>query len=261
MIDPDQSIYRFEDFELDAHKRLLLRNGQPVALPSKALDLLLTLIESQGRALTKQEIMESLWSDQIVEDANLTVTMSHLRKALGEKASDHRFIVTIPGHGYRFVGELKPRQALILEQLTVSEIVIDEAEPDNPAAPAALAQTKSVGRSDSLTQRTVAAGVRKHSRLYLLIAPAILICLALAVGYFLLRSRKADAPFQKIRLTRLTNSGRVAAAAISLDHKLIAYVLGEADGNSLWVQQVGTASNIRIAPPTIAEVWGLTVSP
>ena len=62
MIDQSSSTYRFEDFELDAHKRLLLRNGEPVQIPSKAFDLLLTLIESDGRALTKQELMESLWA-------------------------------------------------------------------------------------------------------------------------------------------------------------------------------------------------------
>lgn len=146
MIEENSSIYRFEDFELDAHKRLLLRNGQPVSLPSKALDLLLILIESQGRALTKQELMESLWADQIVEDANLTVTMSTLRKALGEKAGDHRFIVTIPGRGYRFIGELQPGEALIVVQHTVSEILIEhEPDSDNKAPLTPILETTSVG--------------------------------------------------------------------------------------------------------------------
>ena len=262
MLEQNPSIYRFEDFELNAHKRLLLRNGQPVPLSSKALDLLLTLIASDGRALTKQELMESLWADQIVEDANLTVTMSHLRKALGEKAGDHRLIVTIPGHGYRFVGELKPRAAMIVEQHTVSEIVIDEDGPESEFAVTALAHAKPTGRSAAIAKQPGPKGdIKNRSRVYVIVAPALLICLALAVGYFLLRPKKPEAPFQRIRLTRLTNSGKVAAAAISPDSKLIAYVLGEADGNSLWVQQVGTASNIRIAPPTKAEVWGLTFSP
>lgn len=73
-----------------------MRNGETIQLSSKAFDLLLALIQSGGREVTKEELMENVWGDQIVEDANLTVTMSHLRRALGEKAHEHRFIVTLP---------------------------------------------------------------------------------------------------------------------------------------------------------------------
>src|SRR5262245_12038870 len=104
MLDPNRLTYCFGGFELDAQKRRLLRNGQSIQLTSRGIDLLLALIESGGREITKEELMARVWADQIVDDANLTVTMSHLRKALGEKASDHRFIVTIPGRGYRFIG-------------------------------------------------------------------------------------------------------------------------------------------------------------
>ena len=123
-------IYSFDVFQLDERKRLLRRDGQLVPLPSKAFDLLLTLIHSGGREITKEELMQTIWADQIVEDANLTVTMSHLRKALGEKAGEHRFIVTIPGRGYRFIPELQAGEAVIVEQHTVSEIVIEDAPAD-----------------------------------------------------------------------------------------------------------------------------------
>ena len=126
MLKPDQMIYSFDGFQVDAHKRLLLRDGRTVPLSSRAFDLLLALVESGGREISKEELMERVWFKQVVEDANLTVTMSHLRKALGEKASDHRFIVTIPGRGYRFVGQTGIADGLIVEQRTVSQIVIDE---------------------------------------------------------------------------------------------------------------------------------------
>jgi DNA-binding winged helix-turn-helix (wHTH) protein len=109
-----------------------------VQVTSKAFDLLLALIESGGIEITKEELMERVWANQIVEDANLTVTMSQLRKALGEKASDHRFIVTIPGRGYRFVGELQPRESLIVEQHTVSEIVIEELDDGDKSTGAVI---------------------------------------------------------------------------------------------------------------------------
>ena len=130
MLQPERLIYSFGGFQLDARKRLLLREGQTVPLSSKAFDLLLALVESGGREVAKGELMERVWADQLVEDANLTVTMSHLRKALGEKASDHRFIVTIPGRGYRFVSELQPCESLIVERRNVSEIVIELADED-----------------------------------------------------------------------------------------------------------------------------------
>ena len=136
MLNPDQMIYSFDGFQVDAHKRLLLRDGRAVPLSSKAFDLLLALLESGGREITKEELMERVWSNQVVEDANLTVTMSHLRKALGEKASEHRLIVTIPGRGYRFVGQSQIADALIVEQRTVSHIVIDEfADKDKSPGP------------------------------------------------------------------------------------------------------------------------------
>lgn len=153
-------IYKFEGFRLDARKRLLLRDGETIQLSSKAFDLLLTLVQSGGREVTKEELMKSIWADQIVEDANLTVTMSHLRKALGEKASDHRFIVTIPGRGYRFVPELKPSEALIVEQHTLSEIVIEESESATP-----IIETKTLAPAKAITvaRGLIASPVRKFS--------------------------------------------------------------------------------------------------
>ena len=112
MTEEKRTTYCFGDFTVDAHRRVLLRQGEAVQMSPKAFDLLLALIESEGRELSKDELMSRIWADQIVEDANLTVAMAHLRKALGEKARDHRFIVTIPGRGYRFVGKLQREEPL-----------------------------------------------------------------------------------------------------------------------------------------------------
>jgi Tol biopolymer transport system component len=68
-------------------------------------------------------------------------------------------------------------------------------------------------------------------------------------------------PFEKVKLARLTNNGKIKAAAISPDSKFIAYVLGENDGNSLWVRQIDAANDIRLVPPLKAEFWELTFTP
>ncbi len=97
--------YFFEDFEIDASRNLLLRTtaGEAVALTRKAFQVLLLLVENRGKLVTKDELMKEVWQDTFVEEANLTQTISVLRKTLGENPNQHRFIVTETGKGYRFV--------------------------------------------------------------------------------------------------------------------------------------------------------------
>lgn len=100
-------LYEFGDFRLDAAKRLLLRGGVIVQLTPKALDVLVMLVSRQGQIVGKDELLRHVWPDTIVEENNLNVNVSLLRKTLGEKPNDHRFIVTVPGLGYQFVAEVR----------------------------------------------------------------------------------------------------------------------------------------------------------
>ena len=104
-------IYSFEDFEIDAERNILRRliDGSPVALTNKAFQVLLQLVENRGEIVTKGQLMERVWSNSFVEEANLTQTVSLLRKALGEIPSEHRYIVTESGRGYRFVAPVNER--------------------------------------------------------------------------------------------------------------------------------------------------------
>ncbi|HMS44064.1 MAG TPA: winged helix-turn-helix domain-containing protein, partial [Pyrinomonadaceae bacterium] len=104
MTEAAEKTFSFDDFELSGAKRLLLKKGEAVALNSRTFDLLLTLVENRGRILSKDELLETVWEGQFVEENNLTVHISTLRKIFGEKKDEHRFIVTIPGKGYKFVG-------------------------------------------------------------------------------------------------------------------------------------------------------------
>ncbi|MCA1604334.1 MAG: winged helix-turn-helix domain-containing protein, partial [Acidobacteria bacterium] len=100
-------VYEFGPFHLDAGERILLRDGQPVPLKAKTFDLLLVLVENGGHLLEKDELMKRVWPDTFIEEANLTVYISALRKALGEGATDHQYIETVPKHGYRFVAKVR----------------------------------------------------------------------------------------------------------------------------------------------------------
>jgi DNA-binding winged helix-turn-helix (wHTH) protein/Tfp pilus assembly protein PilF/TolB-like protein len=103
-------IYEFESFRLDPANRLLTRAGKEVALPGRAFDALLLLVRRPGGLLTKDELMASVWSGSFVEESNLTVAMSTLRRALGEDPQDRRFIQTVARQGYRFIAEVRELQ-------------------------------------------------------------------------------------------------------------------------------------------------------
>jgi DNA-binding winged helix-turn-helix (wHTH) protein/TolB-like protein/Tfp pilus assembly protein PilF len=98
--------YRFGPFVLDTVQHALLKQGTPVALTPKTYDTLLLLVQNNGRMLSKEELMQTLWPDSFVEESNLTQQVSMVRKAVGESANDPRYIVTVPGCGYRFNAEL-----------------------------------------------------------------------------------------------------------------------------------------------------------
>ncbi len=103
----EEEIYEFEGFRLDAGKRLLFRaDGETVPLMPKAFEILLYLVKKAGTVAEKVELMEAIWPDTAVEENNLTQNISSLRRVLGEKHRENRFIATVPGRGYKFVAEV-----------------------------------------------------------------------------------------------------------------------------------------------------------
>ena len=93
----------FGPFLLDCEARTLRRDGERVALTGKTFDTLLLLVQNRGRLVKKDELLSEVWRSTTVEEANLTQTIFSLRKVLGDRPRDHRFIATVPGCGYQFV--------------------------------------------------------------------------------------------------------------------------------------------------------------
>jgi DNA-binding winged helix-turn-helix (wHTH) protein/tetratricopeptide (TPR) repeat protein len=98
--------YEFDDFSVDVERRLLRRDGETISLTPKVFDTLLLLIENRGEVVDKDRLMKELWADSFVEESNIAQNIAVLRRALGEKAKENKFIVTVPGRGYRFVAEV-----------------------------------------------------------------------------------------------------------------------------------------------------------
>ena len=85
------------------HGELLLKAGQPVRLGSRALDILIALVERRGELVSKGDLMARIWPHTFVEESNLRVQVAALRRALGDTRGSNRYLATIHGRGYRFV--------------------------------------------------------------------------------------------------------------------------------------------------------------
>ena len=99
--DKAKQVYEFGPFRVDAEKEILQRAGEPIPLTHKTFQILLVLIRNSQEIVTKDDLMKEVWPDTFVEEANLSRNIFMLRKALGESPQDHRYIVTVPGQGYR----------------------------------------------------------------------------------------------------------------------------------------------------------------
>lgn len=172
---PGRLFYEFGDFRLDPEKLRLLRDGEIVSLTPKALETLRVLVVHCGRVVERDDLMNSVWRDAAVEDANLTVMISTLRRVLGEHSNGKKFIETVPRLGYRFVAEVREVvddvPALVVERQTVERLVIDE-------------EVNPVGSTSDMPSRLLPAPSR-HVAVWLATTLAVI----LGVGGFLYLSR------------------------------------------------------------------------
>ena len=123
-------IYEFGEFRLDAMRCVLSSrvDGQPLQVTGKVVEMLLHFVEHAGQLLDKRALMEALWPNVVVEESNLTQTIHTLRRTLGERPDEHRFIVTVPGRGYRFVADVRV-QAGPAPVAVETEVKADRAPP------------------------------------------------------------------------------------------------------------------------------------
>jgi TolB-like protein/DNA-binding winged helix-turn-helix (wHTH) protein/Flp pilus assembly protein TadD len=165
----ERRLYDFGPFRIDAQKRTLLCNGETVPLAPKAFDTLLILVQHAGEVLEKDRLIEILWPDSFVEEGNLTYNISAIRKALGETPNERRYVITVPGRGYRFAADVKTTQDevsdLVVGRYSKSTIVIQDQKEELEQKPPGLlaAFVSSIGRSNlvfvSVALAIVALGV------------------------------------------------------------------------------------------------------
>lgn len=125
-----KEVYEFGPFRVDPEKETLFRAGESVPLTPKTFQILLVLIRNSNEVVTKDDLMKTIWPDTFVEEANLSRNVFMLRKALGESAQDHRYIVTVPGRGYRLAEtvQLVPDQELTVIAASHSKMQLEVRE-------------------------------------------------------------------------------------------------------------------------------------
>ena len=220
---PRKATWESGKFELIPEQRTLLADGIPVPLTSKAFDTLVLLVEHRDRVVTKDEILRVVWPDVVVEEGNLTQQIFLLRKALGESAQQPRYIVTVPGHGYRFAGPV-------------------DQSPHPPADTVASAAGGSArDQAKPRTRRPISMGI-------FISAVLALAAIVLAMQWSVLTSRRPWLDPATVRITKVTESGKAINSAISPDGRVIAYTENEGDEYSLWVQQIGAAGATQVVP-------------
>jgi len=130
-----RQFYDFGSFRVDPERHRLLRGGETVVLPTKCFETLLLLVQNPGKLLSREELLNAVWTGAFVEDANLTVAISTLRKALGQEAQS--YIETVPRLGYRFLGDVEiateEPKPVIVEKHRVSRTIIEEEVSEVPA--------------------------------------------------------------------------------------------------------------------------------
>lgn len=254
----NREIYSFDGFELDAANRQLRHGGEVLLLPPKTFDVLVALVENNGRLVGKDEILAHVWGDQIVEESNLTVHISQIRKALGETKSNPRFIETVSGYGYRFVGDVSNLQDedLIIETETLSRITLEKVVSD---AEISEIEKRRMGEGEKIL---ALQNVPAAPRLLVPGSPQIMvgafIILSIIAGIFWLSNRTqnngaivpAVLAEKQTQIKRLTSKGIVNLAVLSPDGKFFAYTLGERGSyqSSLWLGQTNGNSVMQMRP-------------
>lgn len=215
-------VYEFGPFRMDPDTQVLLRDGEPVAVPPKTFETLLVLVRRGREVVTKEELLNAVWPDCFVEEANLSQHIFKLRKALGDSLEGERYIVTLPGRGYRFAVPVRTvteasavegaddGEVLIAQMRSRTQILVEQHVPEPAGTQPILPLPRPPGHKWLL--RSGIAGA---------------IAIVIAAAFFLYRFSSAPAAVgqQWEQLTFFTDSA--VYPALSSDGRMLAFIRGK----------------------------------
>ena len=242
--------YAFGPFVVDPVKRTLWRDGRPVPITSKTFEVLVVLLEHRDHIVSKDELLTRVWPNTAVNENNLARQISSLRRALGQRPDQHDFVVTVPGHGYRFVASVQDLHDV------PSEL---HAEPSSDAVDR---EAPWHDQSDHWTQVEETdepdAGTSSPSKprwtLVGTLAVASLAVLGVVMTGILLRPADQGSPPRRT-LQRLTYDEAAVPrdAAWAPDGQWIVYASDRGGNGDLWKQRLGDPDPVRLTTSEVIE--------
>ena len=168
MANESNGLYEFGPFRLDTAQRLLLRNDCPIPLQPKAFETLLVLVRNSEKLVLKDDLLNAVWADTFVQESNLTQNIFVLRKALGEHDGGRRYIITVPGRGYRFAEKVR----------TLPEA--EEGPPEDPPASPPIDAGESLSDATEKVRETGPS----RKKIFAVTVAALVVVLVLATAVF-----------------------------------------------------------------------------
>ncbi len=215
-----RDLYGFGEYTLDPTDRALYRREEILDLAPKVFDTLLALVESEGRVMTKDELLSRVWADTFVEESNLSQNIYTLRRIFGKR---NNFIKTVPRRGYQFVEPVRR--------------IDRNGHPSN----------KRAEPTESIPRTTPSSGLfQGRSRLVALAGILSVAVVALAAVIWQTRGERSEVPVRDIVFERLTSSGDAFAHAISPDGKLVAYTRSASGDQRLFLKDIDSGNDVEL---------------
>jgi Tol biopolymer transport system component/DNA-binding winged helix-turn-helix (wHTH) protein len=258
-------LYIFGSFTLDPVVGLLRQNGTVIPLPNKSFDLLAILAKRRGQLVAKEELLDALWPNVAVEENNLARHISNLRKVLDDDRTDHEFIVTVPGRGYRFVA--------LVREISRADLALEASRPETAeiasevlpvADPQAETPAEDIGSVQHQVDRTTGATLEPATgNKWLLRGFAVALAGVIVIGvtWGAVKWRAHSLVPTERRLWQLTfDPGVQMEPAWSPDGRSVAYAADRAGNFDIWVQPVDSAAAVRVTSSD-AQDWQPAWSP
>ncbi len=264
-------IYQFDQFKLDVEKLMLYRDEAAISLPPKVVKTLAVLVGSGNAILSKDDLIDRVWVDSVVEESNLSQHLYLLRKTLGNKADGNPYIETLRRRGYRFTGDVR------LVNGVSKQVTKKPSEPEPVPAPMSVEREGNVlrvvdwnvaaeapAKGPALGEEKTVVGPRPAIRVRAAVGGALVLVAVTAMIVFWYQTRPVASVANvqsELTVSRLTNGAFPVDAAISHDGDYFVYHEIDGETSQLWLQQVGQSGRIEIGNTADRTYAAKTFSP
>lgn len=258
--------YEFDEYKIDARRRILFKNGERVSLSSRIFDLLLVLVQNEGRILEHDELLDKVWEGMFVEQSNLKKSVSALRQILGERPDESLYIKTIPRRGYSFVADVRAipdnQNEPVFVKETREEIIVEEEIFDDDADEKVI-EVQPVTKNLLPEAKPTKKKSWNKSAIWAGCGALIVGLIGFGVWKFTRHKVSAeDFKLENLKIQKLTTTGNVLQATVSPDGKTVVYATYDNAGKqALWSKRIGQKNALQLIPPSEIFYNAIAISP